>query len=308
MIEDKISKEIEKENSLRVKDFIKKLFDNTPVSLESTEILIESERDKLNNLQKLKEKGELNLEEKIKYTELPTILEDVKEKVDYFLDVENVETPKIRGYNNVARTVISLSSFPLAMASTLYIVNSTEIENIIISCIFGASVGISAGIISKKIEGKFQIQTTSYTKNKLIKITSKQKYKVIPGIAHEYAHHVQVQKGKFFNYSILSEGHARGVERYISELFAKETGDHTYLLDITDRTYGELKSYYIDQCQFRKVEPKQDLIKLKSTRDKEEFFNRKKKGKPTIHSLGNCVFLLYEVLHGRDIYREALKI
>lgn len=129
-------------------------------------------------------------------------------------------------------------------------------------------------------------------------------------MAHEYAHHVQYSVLPFlkkdynkYRYQIFKEGHARGVERYISKLYNKKETNEAFLYDITNRNLYELLSAYKWLCFALDIKPSAKAVGYGRYYLSDE--DRKCPLDPW--TKGNALFYIQETLHGNGIYREVLK-
>ncbi len=141
---------------------------------------------------------------------------------------------------------------------------------------------------------------------KLISVGTLQRTILIPSIAHEYAHHMQHSKRLGQNcYDFFSEGHARGVERHISEIYCQKEDNELFLYDISRETISELASAYIWMCKKLCKKPKLSLLKV-STNSIKESLKHLVKEAPSEYAMGNAFFSIYESIYGKEIYKEAL--
>jgi len=128
------------------------------------------------------------------------------------------------------------------------------------------------------------------------------------GLAHEYAHHVQYSVLPHFlkkdknKYRMFKEGHARGVERYISKLYNEREANKAFLHNITNRNLYELLSAYKWVCFALGVEPSANVINYGECLSDEG-----KKCPLDSWTKGNALFYIHETLHGDGIYRKALE-
>lgn len=126
-------------------------------------------------------------------------------------------------------------------------------------------------------------------------------------LGHEYAHHVQWRKAPLlYEDSILCEGHARGVERVVAEYFANKEKDPLFLLGLVEETYAELKSVYFSLCEEYGERAAEGCIRLPTAWDALEERTRMETGLPSSYAIGNTLFYVSELLHGRDIYQKAV--
>jgi len=145
-------------------------------------------------------------------------------------------------------------------------------------------------------------------KNTIILV--KERMSSVPGsIAHEYAHHVQgIMLGKDFVKAndCFIEGHSRGVERYIADVFSSKESDETFMYDITDSNFFELKGVYIYLCEKYGLKQHPLVSKIMGSNEDMEWDYQQKNGKPSPYAIGNTFLYMKELLHGKGIYGEAL--
>jgi len=129
---------------------------------------------------------------------------------------------------------------------------------------------------------------------------------LIPIIGHEYTHHVQKKLGfqKGIDHKIFKEGHARGVERYLSERYRKIEDNEAFMYGICSTTVEELKTAY--ELVSRRLETpiRTDIFKIETP-------NCGWKGDissptPPYHAMGNVLFLIYETRYGKNIYKDVI--
>lgn len=134
---------------------------------------------------------------------------------------------------------------------------------------------------------------------------------IIPQMAHEYTHHVQ---NKLWGDSrlesslkIFEEGYARGVQRYVSGLYAKSEDNEAFLYDSLEYDVAELKSVYKKLC--RKLEEKIEPLfySIQSSKDDQEQRYRKEFKRTSPLAIGNTFFMLLERKHGTSIYKDILQ-
>ena len=153
-----------------------------------------------------------------------------------------------------------------------------------------------------KPRGEFEY----FPKQKIITVETLQRIILIPGIAHEYAHHVQHSKRLWHDcYDIFSEGHARGVEKQIAENHGRKEGNELFLYDISEETLGELTIAYVWACRKLDKKHRWSLLKVNMGSIKESL-KLLIKGTPSKYAMGNALFSIYETIYGKDVYKETL--
>jgi hypothetical protein len=106
-------------------------------------------------------------------------------------------------------------------------------------------------------------------------------------LAHEYAHHLQGD-----DLTILSEGHARGIERMVSERFYNRHNHFGYLATAFERTEDEL------QCAWAYLFPEEAVPLRRFRGDPSERFKE--------YMLGTAAFCIAEDAYGEQVYRDVL--
>jgi hypothetical protein len=128
------------------------------------------------------------------------------------------------------------------------------------------------------------------------------------GLAHEYAHHVQYSVLPHFlkkdesRYQMFKEGHARGVERYISNLYGKREANKAFKYEISNRSLFELMSFYKWVCFALDVKPDEGILEY------EKHLNHENQEYPLDPwAKGNALFYIQETFYGDKIYEKVLK-
>ncbi|HLC56580.1 MAG TPA: hypothetical protein VJJ23_05065 [Candidatus Nanoarchaeia archaeon] len=263
--------------------------DNIPV----VEHLLSIESQELQRLKKLKEEGKLDFGKKYSRKQLKELFPMVKGKVDNFLNVNNISNPRVDYFS----------------------ITSPE------SLFFGPGFGFYGGVIL--IGGGFGFKETyflqagvlaiingvlhTYLKNtdhynhlfKNITLRYEERSKIIPTLGHEYTHHIQKISGikSVRNHSIFQEGHARGIERYISNLFRESEDNEAFLYHITNLNARELKNVYKWLCEKTNLTPNEALLKVKGIYDTKFLDN---------HAKGNVLFYIQETKKGPQVYNDAI--
>jgi hypothetical protein len=139
--------------------------------------------------------------------------------------------------------------------------------------------------------------------------TGIERVKAIVGLAHEYAHHIQSHNDVHMDYFCddIIEGHARGVERTIALMHAEVEDNPAFLYGITERTVSELRAAYKWMCDELGLSPRESLFRVKSSDDEIDMTVLDNEGYPTVHSIGNTLFRVYDALDGDNIYKLMLE-
>jgi hypothetical protein len=280
-------------------------------NIDKLEDMINTEGKKLIKIKRVVNSNK-SAQERIKKAEITEYLHIIKEQVDKFVGVHDVNNSEIKLYNKQLRDILRWS-FPFAGSSLIAgILVSTNVAfmngypniapyTLTLSIAAAGALGYLIGKILPKLEVNTDYNRITHS----IRIADNKKMYVIPFIAHEYAHHIITIKEKFCNSVVLQEGYARGIERYVSEMWAKKY-DQSFQFWITDLTLGELKSVYMDICGISARVPNKNLVKMESSRDEGELLYRKENSKPTPHAIGNVFFKDLENQVGTEIYKYLL--
>lgn len=121
----------------------------------------------------------------------------------------------------------------------------------------------------------------------LVFINSGKKADVSVKFAHEYAHHIQsLTMGTPFFHKAFREGHARGVERHIAELYAEREGNSDYLVEQKSRALMDMN---------------EGSKWLKEVLEKGDSFRGISQ-----HALGTSLFGIMEERYGKELYSDIL--
>ena len=145
-----------------------------------------------------------------------------------------------------------------------------------------------------------------------ITMTKEKMPKAIPIMGHEYTHYLQHQAflGRAYltkDYSTLKEGHARGVERYIANIYHKREDNQTFLEEMASWDYIELKQTYKWLCQELDISPNTNLVGITLPENNIQAEQGLEQKKPISHALGNTLFYLHEAKSGNQIYKDIIK-
>lgn len=145
------------------------------------------------------------------------------------------------------------------------------------------------------------------TPDRTIYLSYMRKEHIIPVFAHEYTHFIQHEKDFHNNISMLLEGHARGIQRIISDRYAIKEDNPKYLVGIINMDLAEYKSVYNYVCHKTGKEPRSELSEKVSLSDYLEEKAYHSLGFPSPHALGNTLFSLMELSQGEAFYSMILK-
>ena len=285
--------------------------DNIPVLEE----LLNRDSQILEKLQKLKEDNKLDMGNKITTKELKELFPKICTEVDDFLGIQSKDTTKVE-YSSLFKLGIestsclllyALSAISLIEPGNLLLTNQGLNLSNVLEGIIGGLIFLEATVLHSTSGPHYD---PLFKKVVLSKTT---RTELIPTISHEHTHHLQFSRGLkgykyliFNKYSIFQEGHARGVERHLSEDYRERENNEAFLYDILDTTVGEFKSAYVWMCKKLDKPVRKSLLKTKTTRDGDENSERFMQRKPTPHARGNALFSIYEALHGKQIYNHMI--
>ncbi len=284
--------------------------ENLPVLEE----VLARESAELERLQRLKKRGKLDFGKLVKEEEVPELLAEIYPEVDYFLGFTGGNLPSHQFYSRqaIARLTETGQAEKLVTRGGIVstFVGSAEIvRNVVLEMSpdpLWTSIGIALlGAGAYALNRGRKMRTMSFHEGwgytfSLIELVEAPRSSFIPTTAHEYAHHLQqIKQLHSRRYLTFLEGHARGVERTIAEHYREKEDNEAFLWDISNETVEELKLAYQWICAGLGEKPKRSLGKTRTQYS--GFFT-----KQSHHTLGNTLFRLYEALHGKDIYRQAI--
>ena len=283
-------------------------------NLSILEELLNRDSQRLEKLQKLKKDNKLDIGKKITTKELKELFPKICTEVDDFLGIQSKGIPKF-GYFNLfdlksasRMNLIEYTSsiLQIAIAETLFMIKSDAyITNFLFSLVGGK--GVYNFLKAKESHSKMKNGTYYIELYKEILLEKIQRIRLIPVAGHEYAHHIQHSGGlRDDKYLVFREGHARGVQRHLSEDYREREDNEAFLYKILDSNVGEFKSAYVWICEQLGKSIRSSLLKTKTNRDSAELNNLYTKGKPTPHAIGNSLFSIYEALYGKQIYNHLI--
>ena len=278
------------------------------------EELLNAEAQRFKKLQELKEQGKLNFGDKIKSDELRELFPKISAEVNGLLGVESIDTPSF-GYYSLFRPGLNTTPIMLAyvisasipiMAGTSMLIN----QNLERSSLIIAGMGALALIATAQTHWEMTKFIHYNPLSKFVNLKRDLRAKLIPSAGHEYTHHIQnlkVASGVLRKYYIFREGHARGVERHLSNDYREREDNEAFLYDILDTTVGELKSAYVWLCRKLGKPVRKNLLKTKSSSGEAGSLVGLISIKPSPHSIGNTLFSLYEAQYGKRIYSDMIQ-
>ncbi len=271
------------------------------------EDLLNTEAQRLERLQKCKENDKLNLGERVSPDELTELFPRICTEVDDFLGIQECDMPTC-GYFNLLKDGKSILA--------LYTLSSLEVAGAVTSLVINQNLAPIHSIYVGMGVMQFVMATFLYSMNKsasytlssnTITLERTPRTVLIPTAAHEYTHHLQGREGiKEWKYIIFMEGHARGVQKHVSEDYMRREDNEAFLYNVLDYTVGEFKSVYSWMCKKFGQQQKNSLLKTKTSRDLDESLCRLIFKKPTFHAIGNALFSIYQAQQGNHIYRDMI--
>jgi len=150
-------------------------------------------------------------------------------------------------------------------------------------------------------------------------------------VSHEYAHHLQtyyiighkepnIEKNKYFNDKMngktaFVEGHAQGIESIISQLYALEEDNHSFLFMNVNSRVNRLQNIYLYLSKYHNQRTKTELLNKVTIYDPQDkrreirlssFFPRSTPSELTVSEIGLITFLGLENRFGPEIYKQLL--
>jgi len=264
--------------------------ENIPV----LEFLLEREAEALTKLQRLRAENRLDFGEEVKKEDFETLFHDVKGRVDDFLGFNDIEMPSLC-YDSIPKSDKRLSLLSSLLGAVFLAHGFLEKSYVSLSLsitFFG--VGAVSNLISR-------ISPNAYCpSDKLIRLEKKEKASLVRITVHEYTHHIQNMKmdeKQFGKYKIFREGHADGVARHISKLYAESEGNIMFGFGSTDWAVFHLKNSYNWTCKRLGIKKSDSLLKITGNNPVV---------KPSKYDVGNTLFYIKEPVFGSQIYKEIL--
>lgn len=147
--------------------------------------------------------------------------------------------------------------------------------------------------------------------DKVIYLNKWRMKKLIPVIAHEYTHHIQgITENSWIqlrDQDIFMDGHARGVERYITQRYALENDDLGFLDFYTNLHVQELRTAYKWITETCRQTPNPFFLNMKTPEADAllRCFGGDSEG-ISIHAKGTALFSVYESQQGSKIYKNVI--
>jgi hypothetical protein len=251
----------------------------------------------------------LDIGEKLSDEKLKEVFPAIKKEADEFLEVKDIPTPSF-GYSNFFKKG-GKTNYSLITVSCCAAFNVLEFgtqllfptQSIITAPLPVSLLGVGMG--SALAFGVYRMQHNNNHYNhfdKAISLLREERTIMIPTIGHEYAHFVQDCSG--WNmlklrlmrgpYSILNEGHAQGVEKYVAMRYSEKEDNPSFVYQEHFKNFVSLARVYNWACEELDKQSHVEIGGIKIDR-------------ASVHSKGLALFLIYEAKHGPEIYADALK-
>ena len=276
-------------------------------NISAIEDLLDKESIRLERLERLKKDNKLDLGKKLSSKELKELFPKICTEVDEFLGIQNGEVPKYEYYDlmtpglNTTPILIcyALTSIMVAGSVTSLFIDKnpgTHYIDAVIGTLQFTTVALLDSI-NRNRGSRFNQSSKKVTLEKIARTD------LIPTIGHEYAHSVQDRQGLIYKkHSIFQEGHARGVEKHLAQMYSEREDNEAFLYDTSKRTVGEFKRSYLWMCTQLGQEPNKNL--LKTNNDINDL--GKKIKEPSSHAIGNALFSIYKAQKGSKIYNQMI--
>jgi len=291
-------------------------------NLDPLEHILSEEAKELDTLEKIK--PELNLKQAMGSEDLTETFSRIRSDIDAFLQVEDIRVP-------------SLATFDLFDGTSKDIVRSYATGLAWLGC--AAAAGTATWIRNRSIRHKGKSLSRLSRRAFLLcavptvpaagyllkagvfhrqrrndaayladteEISYGQGYgraKTIGFIAHEYTHHVQHVMGFYhregLNLILALEGHARGVDQYLSRQFSERLQMRGYLYHYLKRSVKELTRTYLWMCRQLNRSPRASIIDGLPQ-------SRITTASLAAHGPGHALFRIYAQDQGEQIYAHML--
>ncbi|GEM_PF-2555441 len=297
-----------------------KLFERSNISL--LEEILNKDSQELERLKNLKRQGKLNFGPIVKESELEELFTSLKDEVDNFLGVLDINAPKIEYCSrfNFFRPELfnknTCISYAIAGSFLFFPLNWLLRNNTHTSLNSFFIMSTLAFIPTCHMLNTLRYNVDHYiSETNSMHLFKNSKANLLPTMGHEYAHHIQ-RKILFAgvhdfekNYSIFSEGISRGVQRHVSKIFKEKEDNEAFLYEILNYNVEEMKRLYPIMCYAFGIEPQQSLLKAKNFIEKHYFENNEPNRylANDYHAIGNSLFYVLEIKFGSSIYKDAIK-
>ena len=256
-----------------------------------------------------------------KSRDLSKTLSVVKQEVDTFLGLQNIDTPEICywGLRHHRRMHKALYFGAAATVPPLLLLAGSQ-SFPLQSALAGLEMLLLWGVVhqarrrnetrgSKYVPGK--IIVTDYLDSGIERFAD-----IRAVIRHEYIHHVQLSRGLFDSrstqesFQAFIEGHAKGIDHLMSEAWRHRTGDPSHVYFATFESVLHLKMALMWIYRSLKMNPKSTNLSKHYNIDVSGMFGRggpkKAASEAMNYAVGHVLMLYWEQQHGREIYADAL--
>ncbi len=291
-------------------------------NLEPLEHILSQEAEELGKLEQVT--SELKLDQAIGSNELTETFSRIREDINAFLQVDKVRVPSLAPFSLFDGTngdiVRSYASGFAWLGAAVAVGTSTHVRNRhkqkkgdsptrlsrrafllgAIPAVPGAGYLVKAAVFhrQRRNDGAYLAH-----KEEISYGLGYGKAKTLYFIAHEYTHHVQHVTGFYYrkglNPTLALEGHARGVDRYLSRLFVEQFDMRGYLYYYLKTSVEELIHSYLWMCNQLKQSPNAALVtnlpKSQITPDQ-----------PRAHGPGHALFRIHAQDQGEQIYADLV--
>lgn len=249
------------------------------------------------------QKAQLSFGQPLNPDNLRKILPQVTEETRRFLGITEISPVRFSIFHlpdAIKRsTYVGLGIF--GVGSLANISDGSHIGDIEQAALMGFLFGTGTLIYNFKEH----LQAAFNPAEKVIRLSAKRSIHVVGEIAHEYTHHIQEQKTGLLKHwnNPVAEGHARGVQRNISQIFAERYNNPAYVFDPISQTAMELKDAYLYICVTNGIIPKASLENLEIPKIRNifyRFFGHH-------YSIGVAALCVAEAKRGNNIYQEVLQ-
>lgn len=169
-----------------------------------------------------------------------------------------------------------------------------------------AAGAIGTAITSVVLDIQAPYKVSSYNLQKTIILGGKDRHIATQTFSHEYTHHLQKNSWGYtglVDNRWLAEGHARGVQKHVSQSIAYKSGNQGYEFFTSKVVLAELRAAYKTVCKAWGLSPSTNLVK--NERD-ERFFDPRVALSHKQYGIGLAAISIAETKQGTSIYEEVL--
>lgn len=268
-----------------------------PENIEPLEEILNEKLIEYGRLKKLKENRGITLD-KPTNEELTDYLDQIKPIVDDFLDVKGIEKPSC-GYTS-AKAILAILGRGLLLAGGYGYLGISALlsQGINATSLLGlVDAGLLLVATSKSLDKSVLPGYLPFTKRIFMGIPDLHvNAENVPSVvAHEYTHHIQFKTVRTAPlYRCFMEGHARGVQRFVGNVFAEKYDHELLRLHDIEHDVGEVGLAYMHLCRIFGKEPRESLVRVV----KPVGINQ--------YAIGNSLMLIKEAEEGTGIYKKMI--